>query len=122
MLIWLDPRAILFDERRPIRLADLDGILQRQIIRALATRYNIHDLAVMKLYLSDDLAVHQFGRLRISQGGDTMRTAALNTPGEDTRDATFVRVWLPTLYQSCAHLTCNILLVPTTRRCMCTES
>lgn len=48
----------------------------------------------MQLYLKSDLVVRQFARVRISEGGDTIRTCGPYGVGEDSRDATFVRVRL----------------------------
>jgi hypothetical protein len=66
-------------------------LLREKIITHLATRYEI-EKRVIELYTPGTLNIELFGRMRILEGGDTIRAAQLTATADDLRDATFVRV------------------------------
>jgi hypothetical protein len=72
------------------------------ITAALATRFDVKVTAV-KPYLHT-ATVRQWGRIRRidSDAGDIMHAASMSTPGDDRRDATYIRV--------CSSSKCSILL------------
>jgi hypothetical protein len=61
----------------------------------VATRYNKTVTVVRPHVIIDE--IEEFGKVRRvdNGGGDTMNTLAFQTPAEDRRDATFIRVSSP---------------------------
>lgn len=85
-----DPTCTLLTPRRYIKNTDP---LIAKITKALATRYNAqHNFAVLKQCILEG-CVEEWGRVAIDEG-DTLYTASSvnGTPGEERRDATYVRV------------------------------
>jgi hypothetical protein len=69
-----------------------------QIIAALATRYDT-TVAVIRKHVAVD-QIEEWGKVHRTDGGDTMNASALVSSTEDRRDATFVRVSIPYVYDS----------------------
>ncbi|KAL7277981.1 hypothetical protein ACG7TL_007934 [Trametes sanguinea] len=64
------------------------GVVDK-IVGALCTRFSTIPSSVIRRSLPKE--VDKWGKVRILNDGDTIRAAALDRPGEDKRDATFVR-------------------------------
>ena len=62
---------------------------RNQIVKSLATRYNTNASSIRRI-LPDEF--EQWGKVKISGGGDTMHAAELVDSGEGHRDASYVRV------------------------------
>jgi hypothetical protein len=82
-----DPSCVLLPPRQNKPLPT--GLLN-QIIASLATRFNTTVAAVRRNLHADQIV--QWGKVRRTDGGDTMKASSLVMPQEDKRDATFVRV------------------------------
>jgi hypothetical protein len=89
-----DTTCILLPPRRSV--IPTPGVLN-QIIAALATRYSTTVTVIRKHLIVDQ--IEEWGKVRRTDGGDTMNTSSMATSAEDRRDATFVRV---SPLQSCA--------------------
>ncbi|KAI0638582.1 hypothetical protein C8Q77DRAFT_1188451 [Trametes polyzona] len=73
----------------PRRVLPLNKALQDKIISCLCTRFETTPRELRKLLPAE---VTQWGRLRVRNDGDTIRTSSLAASDmEDSRDATFVR-------------------------------
>lgn len=67
----------------------LDRTLTDKIVSCLTLRFTATPNEVRAALPT---TVEQWGKLRILPDGDTIRAAELETVGEDTRDASYVRV------------------------------
>lgn len=74
----------------------VDHALRQRITGALCTRFKSVTAHALRQAIPEE--VDEWGKVRILNDGDTIRAAALDTPGEDSRDATFVRVSLGTYF------------------------
>jgi hypothetical protein len=88
-----DPTCVLLPPRRASPPST--GVLN-QIIAALATRYDKTVTVIRKNVPVDQ--IEEWGKVRRMDGGDTMNASALVSSTEDRRDATFVRVSVPYVY------------------------
>jgi hypothetical protein len=70
-------------------MSDLDAGLYDKILAALATRYD-RRVKTVKFYMPP--VVDSWGRVRISEGGDTLRTSHEDRCSKDGRDSSYVRV------------------------------
>ncbi|KAI0826921.1 hypothetical protein BC628DRAFT_1319465 [Trametes gibbosa] len=77
--------CVLLAPHRPITL---EGGLLTKLLAALATRYSATP-AALRAAVSKD--AHEWGKLRITNDGDTIRASALDAGAEDGRDSSFVR-------------------------------
>lgn len=76
--------------RRPVDLTDKEWKTERsRIAVALATRFGVTP-AVARRHVPR--CVISYGKVRRTDGGDTMNGAAMVKKGTDGRDASFVRV------------------------------
>ncbi|EPS96540.1 hypothetical protein FOMPIDRAFT_1150831 [Fomitopsis schrenkii] len=72
----------------PKRMGSITTQRRNQIIKCLATRYDGHAATIRRLLPTE---LEQWGKVRISGGGDTMNAAELVRVGEGHRDASYVR-------------------------------
>ena len=82
----LDPTCTLLP---PHCTETLPTVTRDRISAALATRYNVHK-TVAKRHLPSH--IDQWGKVRRTDGGDTMSAALVGHPSIDKRDSTHVRV------------------------------
>ena len=69
-----------------------------RISAALATRYDVQK-TVIKRHIPKD--IHQWGKVRRTDEGDTMTAALLGRNGQDRRDSTHIRVIFENIYKCC---------------------
>jgi hypothetical protein len=83
-----DDTCVLLPPRKKEPLAP--GLLTA-VVAALATRFNITDMALMRSLIPAN-QIMQWGKVRRTDGGggDTMNASSTATCGEDSRDASFV--------------------------------
>jgi hypothetical protein len=86
-----DPSCVFLPPKSPNRPA---ANLINNIAAALATRFNVH-IATVRPFL-DTALIEEWGKIRRvdSDAGDTMHASSIGTIRDDSRDATYVRVWL----------------------------
>lgn len=84
----VDPKTTLL---HPKRTGTLTTQRRNQILKCLATRYDTTPARV-RPHLPPDSTIEQWGKVRISGGGDTIQAAELITISEHNRNATYVRV------------------------------
>ncbi|KAI8998957.1 hypothetical protein BD414DRAFT_407127 [Trametes punicea] len=72
----------------PRRTRTLDKGLADKILACLCTRFNTPPPHLRHCI---PMTVEEWGKLRILNAGDTIRTSSMNVRGEDSRDMTFVR-------------------------------
>ena len=91
----IDPTCILLPPRTA---TPPEPSLFKKIIAALATRYNTSATHIQCICSAE--CVKTWGKVRRLDGGDTMHAAGVVKPAQDSRDATFIRVWIHCLFFS----------------------
>ena len=92
----VDPTCILLPPRTA---TPPESSLFKKIIAALATRYNTSAAHVQRICSAE--CVKTWGKVRRLDGGDTMHASGVVKPAQDSRDATFIRVWIRCLFSQC---------------------
>jgi hypothetical protein len=118
VLSSLDPRATLLPMHRQLAVSGLDAGLHDKILAALATRYDRRPKTV-KLYMLPD--VDSWGRVRISEGGDTLHTSHEDRCSKDGHDSSYVRVSTGETSQMLSSTDRLAYLVQATRRYTCSK-
>jgi hypothetical protein len=75
---------------RQLDASGLNAGLYDKVLAALSTRYD-QRVKTVKLYVPD--LMDSWGQVRISEGGDTIRTHSQEQSSMDRREASYVRVY-----------------------------
>jgi hypothetical protein len=104
MITALDDTCVLLP---PCRKEPLEPGMFTHVIAALATRFQIEDMTLMRSLIPINQIV-QWGKVRRTDGGggDTMNASAMVACGEDRRDASFIRVSATTINLASISLAC----------------